>query len=82
MRVYVSRTTYDRRMRIAIASFSGVPPGFDDDAPLYARVDSVLRADGAPMLMELDAIEPNFSLNQIPATAAVAADAILAGAPG
>jgi hypothetical protein len=51
-----------------------------DYLPLYARVDSVLRADGAPVLMELEAIEPNFYLNQVPATATVAADAILARA--
>jgi hypothetical protein len=50
--------------------------------PLYARVDSVMRADGEPVLMELEAIEPNFYLSQVPETAAVAADAIIARARG
>ena len=50
--------------------------------PLYARVDSVVRSDGEPVLMELEAIEPNFYLNQVPETAALAADAILARARG
>ena len=50
--------------------------------PLYTRVDSILRSDGEPVLMELEAIEPNFYLNQAPATAALAADAILARAEG
>jgi hypothetical protein len=49
-----------------------------DYLPLYARVDSVLPASGEPVLMELEAIEPNFYLNQVPATAFLAAEAILA----
>ena len=31
-------------------------------APLYARVDMVRRADGRPVLLELEAVEPNFYL--------------------
>jgi hypothetical protein len=53
-----------------------------DYLPLYARVDSILQPSGEPVLMELEAIEPNFYLNQVPTTAALAADAILARAGG
>ena len=33
-----------------------------DYLPLYARVDMIRDADGAPLLLELEAIEPNFYL--------------------
>jgi len=45
--------------------------------PLYARVDMISGTDGRPMLMELEAVEPNFYLDQVPASADVVADAIL-----
>jgi hypothetical protein len=45
--------------------------------PLYARVDMIRDGDGAPLLLELEAIEPNFYLSQVPATAAVVAEAIV-----
>jgi hypothetical protein len=46
--------------------------------PLYARVDTIRGPDGEPVLMELEAIEPNFYLDQAPATAQRVGDAILA----
>jgi hypothetical protein len=49
-----------------------------DYMPLYARVDTVAAPGGEPVLLELEAIEPNFYLDQLPATTAVVADAILA----
>jgi hypothetical protein len=48
-----------------------------DYLPLYARVDTIPGPDGEPVLMELEAIEPNFYLDQVPATADVVADAIM-----
>jgi hypothetical protein len=51
-----------------------------DYLPLYARVDTVAGEDGEPVLLELEAIEPAFYLNQIPATTAVVADAVIARA--
>jgi glutathione synthase/RimK-type ligase-like ATP-grasp enzyme len=51
-----------------------------DYLPLYARVDTIPGRDGAPVLMELEAIEPNFYLDQVPATGRRAAEAILARA--
>jgi hypothetical protein len=51
-----------------------------DYLPLYARVDTVPGADGEPVLLELELIEPNFYLDQVPATTAVVADAIVSRA--
>jgi hypothetical protein len=45
--------------------------------PLYARVDMVPGDDGEPTLMELEAIEPNFYLDQVPATTELVAEAIV-----
>ena len=53
-----------------------------DYLPLYARVDMIRDADGAPLLLELEAIEPNFYLSQVPSTATVIADAIVARISG
>lgn len=48
--------------------------------PLYARVDMVRDASGAPLLMELEAIEPNLYIEQVPEAAPRLARAILAKA--
>jgi hypothetical protein len=48
--------------------------------PLYARVDTIRGANGEPVLLELEAIEPSFYLDQVPSTTAVVADAIIARA--
>jgi hypothetical protein len=45
---------------------------------LYARVDMAPGADGAPMLMELELIEPSLFLSQHPPSLATFADAIAA----
>ena len=50
--------------------------------PLIARVDTVGEPGGSPVLMELEAVEPNLYLRQAPATAELLADAILADGPG
>ncbi len=52
-----------------------------DYLPLYARVDMIRDAAGDPMLLELEAIEPNFYLDQVPASAGIVADAIVARLP-
>jgi hypothetical protein len=46
--------------------------------PLYARVDMVADAAGDPMLMELEAVEPNLYLDQAPGSAERVAAAIVA----
>ena len=51
-----------------------------DYLPLYTRVDTIPGPDGEPVLLELEAIEPNFYLDQVPATAQHAAEAIVARA--
>ena len=58
------------------------PSGRFDYLPLYARVDMIRDGSGTPMVLELEAIEPAFYLDQVPATAAVVADAIIARAGG
>jgi hypothetical protein len=51
-----------------------------DYVPLYARVDMVPGEGGAPVLMELEAVEPNLYLNQAPGSAERVAAAIVARA--
>jgi hypothetical protein len=54
-----------------------------DYLPLYARVDMIRDPAGEPILLELEAIEPNFYLDQVPGTTERVAEAIvkrLAGA--
>lgn len=46
--------------------------------PLYARVDMVAGADGAPVLMELEAVEPHLYLSEAPGAVERVVDAVLA----
>ena len=48
--------------------------------PLIARVDMLQAADGTPVLLELEAIEPNLYFDQVPSAGARLAEAILARA--
>src|SRR5215207_7356661 len=48
--------------------------------PLYARVDTIQGPGGEPVLLELEAIEPNFYLDQVPSTTARVAEAVIARA--
>lgn len=48
--------------------------------PLFARVDMLRDADGSPILLELEAIEPNLYFEQAPGAADRLADAIVARA--
>jgi hypothetical protein len=48
-----------------------------DYLPLYARFDMIRDRIGAPILLELEAIEPNFYLDQVPSTTAIVAEAIV-----
>jgi glutathione synthase/RimK-type ligase-like ATP-grasp enzyme len=45
--------------------------------PLYARVDMLRDADGAPVVLELEAVEPNFYFEQAPGADARFAEAIV-----
>jgi hypothetical protein len=45
--------------------------------PLYARVDTIQGPGGEPVLLELEAIEPNFYLDQVPSTTARVAEAVI-----
>jgi len=48
-----------------------------DYVPLYARVDMLRDPDGAPVLLELEAVEPNLYFDQAPGGAALLAEAII-----
>ena len=48
-----------------------------DYVPLYARVDMLRDPDGAPVLLELEAVEPNLYFDQAPEGAALLAEAII-----
>lgn len=48
-----------------------------DVTPLYARVDMLAGADDAPLLLELEAIEPNLYFEQAPEAPELLADAIV-----
>lgn len=57
------------------------PIGADPRPLLYARVDFLKAADGAPLLMELELVEPSLFLRHGPETAAALAAAIEARLP-
>ncbi|MBS1882367.1 MAG: hypothetical protein JSS97_05360 [Actinobacteria bacterium] len=63
------------RRDFAAAVMSAVTARFG--TPLYARVDTALDADGRPVLMELEAIEPNLHLATSPGAAERLARAVL-----
>ncbi len=46
--------------------------------PLYARVDLLQDADGAPLVLELEAVEPNLYLDQVEGASQRVAEAIVA----
>jgi hypothetical protein len=46
-------------------------------APLYARVDMLTAAEGEPVLLELEAVEPSLYFEQAPGSAERFADAVL-----
>ncbi len=71
----------DDEVALARAVVAEVADRFDY-LPLYARVDMIRDAAGRPTVLELEAVEPAFYLEQVPATAALAARAISARARG
>ena len=50
------------------------------ETPLYARVDLLTGEDGAPVLLELEAVEPNLYFDTTPGVPERLADAIIAEA--
>lgn len=48
-----------------------------DYRPLYARIDTIPGPGGEPLLLELEAVEPNFYLDQVPATIERVAEAVI-----
>jgi len=71
----VAGTADEARREFAATVMAAVTDRFG--TPLYARVDTALDADGRPVLMELEAIEPNLYLATAPGAAARFARAVL-----
>jgi len=67
------RTASEQQLVVARAAFEAVP----EADLLYARVDLVDDPDGAPVVLELELIEPSLFLAFEPSTANVLAEAIL-----
>ncbi|WP_217922827.1 ATP-grasp domain-containing protein [Miltoncostaea oceani] len=63
-------------MRVGALALAAVPGGAAD--LLYARVDLVPGPDGAPVVLELELVEPSLFLAHVPGTAATMAAAITA----
>lgn len=73
----VAGTADEAELALARAVLDAVTARFSY-VPLYARVDMVEGSGGAPVLMELEAIEPSLYLDQVPGAVDLVADAILA----
>jgi glutathione synthase/RimK-type ligase-like ATP-grasp enzyme len=65
----------DAELELAEAILAEIRTRFDTEL-LYARVDMLHDADAAPVLLELEAIEPNLYFDQVPEAAARLAAAI------
>jgi hypothetical protein len=77
----VAGAATDGELRFAAALLEHVTDRFGY-VPLYARVDMVTDEAGEPMLMELEAVEPNLYLDQAPGAAERVAAAIVARVGG
>jgi hypothetical protein len=67
----------DEQLRFARAVMAEVARRFGGP-PLYARVDQIRAGDGSPVLLELEAIEPNLYFDEASGVAERLADAIVA----
>ncbi len=73
----VASTAADDQLELAHRVIAEVHRRFGT-TPLYARVDMLRGDDGEPVLLELEAVEPNFYFPQAPGADARLADAIVA----
>ena len=69
-------TASEREIEVATEAVAYLRERFDV-APLYARVDLVAGQDGDPLLLELEAVEPNLFLRLSPGAANALAQAVL-----
>jgi hypothetical protein len=72
-------TADDDELRLAERVIDAVRERFGV-TPLYARVDMLRESEGAPVVLELEAIEPNLYFDQAPGAVERLADAIVARA--
>jgi hypothetical protein len=69
----------DDELAVASAVIEGLARQFSG-VPLYARIDLARDGDGAPVVLEVEAVEPNLYLGLVPGAAERLADAIVARA--
>ncbi len=69
----------DAELQVATAVLDHVTDRFDY-VPLYARVDLVAGPDGRPVVMELEAVEPNLYLDVAPGSLDRVVEAVIARA--
>lgn len=69
----------DAELELAHAVVREVARRFGE-VPLYARVDQLRDSEGTPVLLELEAVEPNLYLDEAPGAADRLVDAIIARA--
>jgi hypothetical protein len=69
----------DDELAVASAVIEALARQFSG-SPLYARVDLARDGDGVPVVLEVEAVEPNLYLGLVPGAAARLVDAIVARA--
>jgi glutathione synthase/RimK-type ligase-like ATP-grasp enzyme len=72
----VSSTAADDELELAERVIEEIRRRFGT-TPLYARVDMLRGPGGAPVVLELEAVEPNFYFEQAPGSDAMFADAVV-----
>ncbi|MGN6518349.1 MAG: ATP-grasp domain-containing protein [Dokdonella sp.] len=76
------RAPGDAERALATATLAAVQALLPNDPLLYARVDLIHDADGAPRLLELELAEPSLFFAHAPGSAARFANAVIARASG
>lgn len=64
-----AREATDRQRAVALAALAAIPTSIAGSMPLYARVDLIDDDDGAPILLELELVEPSLFFGFAPSSA-------------
>ena len=73
-----ARQASNRQRAVALAALAAIPSSVSGSVPLYARVDLIDDRDGAPILLELELVEPSLFFGFATASADAFAKAIRA----